>query len=475
MRRILLGVAFILVLLTPIVLAWRFGRAAARPSHPSGGAMELVIITPHQEGIRREFAWAFSAWHQAHYGQAVNIDYRSFGGSDIVRYFEERQKTTFPSTGTYKVDVAWGGGDFLFDQQLKKPGYLEAVPLGLDFMKQVYPEPTLAGLPLYDTDVTADPSWFGAALASFGVVYNRDVLRHLGVSEPTTWRNLADPRLAGWITLIDPTRSASARQTYMVICERAMADAADAGRTEADGWADGMGLIRQIAANARMFADSSYTAPIMVSSGDAAAGMSIDSYGRSQSDAVGTDRMGYVEPENATIVNPDPIALVKGAEHKELAIRFIRFVLSPEGQSLWNTRPGLPGGPRQTALRRLPIRRDAYVDMSTHTDAVNPFKSASQFNKSNAREKTFGILGDMIQYSCIDLLDELRQTRALILQSPRREELDRKLGRFPLNETEALARAKQWKAATVPQRLALQRQWTDEFRSEYAALRAEAR
>jgi hypothetical protein len=113
--------------------------------------------------------------------------------------------------------------------------------------------------------------------------------------------------------------------------------------------------------------------------------------------------------------------------------------------------------------------------MSTHSDAVNPFKSASQFNKSNAREKTFGILGDMIQYSCIDLLDELRQTRALILQSPRRGELHLKLGRFPLNEAQALARAKEWKEATVPQRLALQRQWTDEFRREYAALRAEAR
>lgn len=467
MRRILLGAAFVLVLLTPIVLGWRSSR-------PSAGALELVIITPHQEGIRREYAAAFSAWYQAHYGQPVNIDYRSFGGSDIVRYFDEQRDTTFPTTGTYKVDLVWGGGDFLFDQQLKRPGYLQPVQFDPEFLKQVYPEPTLSGLPLYDPDVKNPPSWFGTALASFGVVYNRDVLRHLGATEPTTWRDLANPRLAGWITLIDPTRSASARQTYMVICERAMADAAAAGRSEADGWADGMGLIRQISANARQFADSSSTAPIMVSSGDAAAGMSIDSYGRSQSDAVGTDRMGYVEPENATIVNPDPIALVKGAPHKELAIRFIQFVLSPEGQALWNTRPGFPNGPRQTALRRLPIRRDAYADLSTHTDAVNPFRSASQFNKSNAREKTFGILGDMIQYSCIDLLDELRQTRAVILQSPRREELDRKLGRFPLNETQALARAKQWKEATVPQRLSLQRQWTDEFRREYSALRNEA-
>jgi hypothetical protein len=89
-----------------------------------------------------------------------------------------------------------------------------------------------------------------------------------------------------------------------------------------------------------------------------------------------------------------------------LAQQFIEFVLSREGQLLWNTKPGAPGGPRSSALRRLPIRRDVYADMSNFTDQVNPFVAASSFNKSNAREKTFGIMGELIQFSCIDLLDE---------------------------------------------------------------------
>ena len=78
--------------------------------------------------------------------------------------------------------------------------------------------------------------------------------------------------------------------------------------------------------------------------------MTIDFYGRSQVDAVG-DRMGYVEPAGETSVDSDPIAIAKGAEHRELAERFVRFVLSDDGQRLWNTRPGAPGGPRETALR----------------------------------------------------------------------------------------------------------------------------
>ena len=73
--------------------------------------------------------------------------------------------------------------------------------------------------------------------------------------------------------------------------------------------------------------------------------MIIDFYGRSQVDAVGDQRMGYVEPRDATAINPDPIAVVRGAEHPELAIRFIEFVLSDEGQRLWNIR-ATTGGPR---------------------------------------------------------------------------------------------------------------------------------
>ena len=167
---------------------------------------------------------------------------------------------------------------------------------------------------------------------------------------------------------------------------------------------------------------------------------------------------------------------MKGAEHRELAIRFIEFVLSEQGQRLWNTRPGTPGGPRQTSLRRLPIRPDVYADMTDFTDQVNPYTAARGFNKSNAREQTFGILGELIQMSCIDLLDELREDPRGNPRLPAAAELDAKLGRFPFDQKEALRRAALWKAKTTTavDRLKLQRQWTQEFREEYRKLRQEA-
>jgi ABC-type Fe3+ transport system substrate-binding protein len=378
--------------------------------------------------------------------------------------------------GTYKIDVVWGGGDDLFENALRKGGYLAGVDLGDAVLSKAFAQPEINGLKLYDT-TSKTPQWFGTALSSFGIVYNRDVVQHLGLPEPKTWRDLADPRYAGWIVLADPTRSGVARTAFMVIVERAMQDAIDAGRGADRGWAEGMGLIRQIAANARMFTDNGTAVPGIVSTGDVAAGMAIDFQARSQVDAVqmgSSSRMTYVEPVGATAINPDPVAMVAGAEHPELAKHFIAYLLSEEGQRLWNTRAGAPGGPQRTSLRRLPIMKSVYDSPRDFTDAVNPYVASGSFNTKAERTKTSPIVAQLIDISCIQPLDELRQTRKMILSSPRSAELDAKLGVFPFGEREAMARAVKWMKATPLERLEMQRVWTDEFRREYAALQASA-
>ena len=470
LRRYTFVLLFLIILIAPFLLRLAMGTAS---STGTSGDLHLIIMSPHLEPIRREFADAFSDWHRKTFGTSVFVDYRSFGASDIVKYFDASKDTIFAQQHTYKVDIVWGGGDYLFDQQLKKPGYLQGVQLNPALMKAAFPKPDLNGVALFDTK-SNPPQWFGAALSSFGIAYNRDVDRYLGLPDPTTWADLKNPKYVTWIAAADPTRSASAKQAFMTIVEKAMADASAHGQSEDIGWAHGMGLIRQISANARMFSDSSGTIPGQISSGDAGAGMTIDFYGRSQSESVGTDRMGYIEPAGATIINPDPIALANGAEHHDLAVQFIEFVLSQQGQLLWNTRAGLHRGPKLTSLRRLPIRPDAYADMTHFTDQVNPFQSAGRFNKSNAREKTFPILGELIQASCINLLDDLRNTRQLILRSPRAAELDAKLGTFPFDQKEALTRMAAYNRASGIDRVTMLRQWTDQFRAEYKHLREEA-
>jgi hypothetical protein len=126
-----------------------------------------------------------------------------------------------------------------------------------------------------------------------------------------------------------------------------------------------MRLLQLVGANARYFTDTSQKPPIDVASGDCAAGMCIDFYGTEQEEAVrrrgGGDRIGYVSPAGGASYSVDPIALLRGAKHRAVAERFIEFVLSLDGQKIWNFRVGTPGGPATFALRRMPVRRDFYA------------------------------------------------------------------------------------------------------------------
>lgn len=469
MKRFAFPILFLIVLITPFAL-----RAAMRVSTASidtSNAQKLVIISPHVEGIRREFADAFSAYHKKKFGQDVVVEYRNYGGTaDIVKYFEN-SRALFNAQGTFEIDLIWGGGDDQFNQQFRP--FLQPLDLPADVIKTAFPTPDINGVPLYDKE--KPPVWFGTALSSFGIVYNKDVLKHLGVPEPTTWRDLQDPRYRGWLVMADPTKSTSAKSAFMIVVERAMADAQEQGRSMDVGWAEGMGLVRTISSNARMFTDSGASVPNFIGNGDAAAGMAIDFYAKSQVEAIGSDRMGYIEPVGATIINPDPIGLVKGAQHVEVARRFVEFVLSDAGQRLWITRAGVPGGPRSTSLRRLPIVRGVYDDPRDFSDTANPFKNAGSFNLSPARRGTFRILGELIAMSCMDLLPELRETRKVVLDSPRAAELNAKLSIFPFDQQEALARSSKLSKASPLDRLELERQWTQEFRDEYADLQREAR
>ena len=472
-RRLIVPILLVLTLVTPFVLRLAMGVSSSASTEKQ--ASPLIIITSHAEGIRREFSDAFRAWHRAKYGSDVAMDYIAYGSEDLRRYLDDKNELYSPAHPTLDVDLAWGGGDYLFDQQLKKDGVLQQAVISPTIMSAAFPNAMLNGLPLYDIK-DKPPYWVGTALSGFGITFNRDVLRYLQLPDPKTWADLADRRYSNWVICADPTRSTSAKQAFMAIVERAMADAHDHGESEDKGWAKGMGLVRLIGSNARIFTDGSSTVPGLIAAGDGAAGMTIDYYGRAQVEAVGGDRLGYVQPVAATIINPDPIAIVKGAPHLQVANHFIEFLLSREGQTLWCKRAGTEGGPRTTNLRRLPIMPSIYTTVSDRVDKDDPFTDSAGFNKSSAREDaTFSILGELIQASCMNCLDELRETRREIDASTKAKQLEAKLAVFPFDQVEAHNRLVAYRAASPIDKLAMMRKWTADFQDEYRRLRAEAK
>jgi hypothetical protein len=233
------------------------------------------------------------------------------------------------------------------------------------------------------------------------------------------------------VALCDPTKSGSIAKAFENVIQQRMqarlkelkaaqpdAPAKDLeAQAVREGWLQGLQVLQLAGANSRYFTDTSQKPPIDVSTGNCAVGMCIDFYGRGQAEAAqrrgGSDRLGYVSPPGGTVSSVDPIGVLRGAPHREVAERFIEFVLSHEGQRLWNQKPGTPGGPEQYALRRLPVRRDYY----THTE-WNAFRSdpeADPFNQKDPliyrAEWTAGIFREMafiIRVICQDTHDELR-------------------------------------------------------------------
>ena len=94
------------------------------------------------------------------------------------------------------------------------------------------------------------------------------------------------------------------------------------------------------------------------------------------------ERVVFVTPQGGTSISADPIALLRGASHRDEALAFMRFVLSVEGQRLWNYRVGEVGGPVRYALRRWSVRRDLFTpEHLAHSSdpGENPFVLARSF------------------------------------------------------------------------------------------------
>ncbi len=406
-----------LIVALPMVLR---RQSATTTSHSADD--RLVILSPHNESIREEFGEAYAAHWKKSTGRSLYIDWRTPGGTSEIRMvldagFKAAEETNRPGIG---VDIFFGGGEPDFAGQAKKGRLL---PLRVfnshpDWFGKDGPIPeTFTGERYYPLDHT----WVGTCMSQFGICYNPDVLKRLKIPPPTAWRDLADPRYAGTIALADPTKSGSVARAFELVVQGEMLRAIDApgadraAATDA-GWTAGLQLIQMMAANARYFTDSATKVPLDVGQGNAAAGMCIDFYGRSFAaefnSKTGSPRLVWIAPTGGTTLSGDPVAVLKGAPHPEVAQDFVEFCLSREGQTLWLGKPGTPGGPEQRALHRTPIRRDVYTPEilanSTMPDAM-PYTDPGNFTyQHDLTGASFNTLRQIVRIMCIDSHEEMK-------------------------------------------------------------------
>jgi ABC-type Fe3+ transport system substrate-binding protein len=519
--------------------AAKFGRPVKVDWRSIGGTSEIMRY------LAAEYVSAYRAWYRSLGNQwpanggsmmldrRFNPDRIPEGDDPAARADWETKKAIWagfrdhddPATFSARIDLFFGGGEY--DHNKASRQGLTVAP----WADGEIPEGLVAdgsGAELIPSGRSGE-RWrtsylYGVALSTFGICYNYDRLEQLNVDHPPReWKDLTDPAYIGQLGAADPTKSGSISKAFeMIIHQQCYESILDAGYDDGRiaeyeaairahkgagempgsvpdayqealerGWLQGVLLVQRIGANARYFTDSSSKIPIDVSMGDAAVGLAIDFYGRYQAEKSrgpdGRERMQYVTPNGGSSVSADPISLMRGAPHREIAIRFMEFVLSEDGQRLWNYRPGTPGGPVKFALRRLPVRRDFYpsddtamnakaTEHAAHTsddllhDDVNPYQLSKRFTYySRWTAGHFNIHRDLIRAMCLDAGEELRAAWRAIVENGGPEvqvEAMSVLTQLPDNPVPL-----SWESApAIPKdhsRLDYMREWTIFFRDNY--------
>lgn len=418
-------------------------------------ADELIIVSPHWEGIQYEFDLAFKAHYQKITGREINIRWRDLGGTSQI---EKAINATYAETpDTCRMDVFFGGGIDPYESQ-KEKGQLHPYRIPDEILNRI--PPTVGGFPLIDPDFT----FYGAALSSFGILENRRIVESMHLPEVSSWEDLTRPQLLSWVSSADPRKSGSVHMIYEIILQ-------------AYGWEKGWQVIYRMSGNVRSFLQNSSAPTKEVSAGDVAYAVSIDINGMTQQAFLGKENVRFKIPEGVSVINPDGIAILKGAPNLEPAQHFIRFVMSTEGQSLWMKPTGTPGGAVKFGISRMGVLPDMYEgDMTQLLVPLNPFNLDYSFQYNSSLGSTrWGVINDLIGQSIIDVHSHLKKAWEAVCQlpEPHHSRLAREFGKPMISESTAIEYAAFWRKDKIRAR-ELSNQWMNEAVQRFHSIESEA-
>ena len=364
----------------------------------------LIVVSPHNDSIRKKFEHEFVKYYAIEQGKHVLIWWHQRGGSNAILDFLMSQQQTGQPLG---LDVVFGGGEYLFEQLADRD---MLVPLELDstVLDQIPGE--FAGVQLRNPQLR----WCGNVLSGFGFLYNTDIIKSLGLNSLNTWEDLSRPELFRQLIIADPQDSGSTVAAFEMILQ-----------SETD-WQTGWRKLFGILSNAKEFVASSDDAANAPLFDQAAAAICIDFYGISRQ-AIEPQKLQYVSPQGATAFTPDPIGILKNAPNTPIAQEFVNFVLSPQGQALWGTKTSPETMLAVNALYRTPIRKDFYTGSSGNIPEVirNPYELAEKVNiDSQLRLRRFNVLRQLVRAAAVVNFAQMLSAKQKLIESDNKSALE---------------------------------------------------
>lgn len=344
------------MLLTIVILSFSIqGRVFKRDflSDDEINISTLTILTRHDITTTNEFTTRFLATPEAMDLGITNLDFRQATTDDgWKKLLEDPSKS---------VDIAWGGDLALFNK-MEDYGLLKHITNQslVDYIDTCVPD-FIGGNVIKLKDADGNITWVGSSLSSFGFIVNHEFLSDYDLPIPSTWDELANetyyinPKTKA-IALVDPPMSTLTIRICQIILQTF-------------GWKEGWSVLTRMAANARIYGGIIFYHENPITDGDVGIALSIDFLGIIAMNE--NPDCEYIIPDGQTSIGCNPIALGKYVDNQDAAEAFIKYLLSPEGQTVWMT----------DGLNRLPINEDAF------TTPVGMTKTAMYelFNETKAK------------------------------------------------------------------------------------------
>lgn len=294
----------------------------------------LRILYTHPDSMVNEVADDFKEW----YGRPIEVTLTPIDAQSAYETVTNPRKE--------EAEIWWGGPLSLFEKASDN-----LLPYNSTRKNEI--NITVHSCPLMDPNQT-HTRWYAASLQALGVVYNEHVLNELNLLKPQIWKDLLGEEYEGNITMVDPTESEFTQPFIMLMIQ-------------SKNWTEGWEYLVRLAAFVKDYDNAETTSVLKVASGYLPIAIVPDFYAYDRM-AVGIPNVNFTYL-NATVLQPDPIAIIKRGTYLNEAKAFIDYILTGRAQNI-------------IGKHRLPVHPNATVTSPRINPFAPNFPSVSNYNKT---------------------------------------------------------------------------------------------
>lgn len=317
--------------------------------HPT----HLRILYTHSPQMMNEVATDFETWYGEKYGSPIEVT------TTLVNPQTAYQKaiTTYRNP---EAEIWWGGPLSLFENAygglLKYNSTQKTDVQG----RQVTYGDKINFCPLMNLKHST-PSWYAASLNGLGVMYNEHTMEMLDLSIPQSWAVLLEEEYEGSLRMVAPSNSEliSSFITMML---------------QSKNWTHGWEYLVRLSAFVKVYDDSEMESALKVASGYKPLAILPDVCAYDKMMDYPDVNFTYLD---ATLLQPDPIAIFRKGTYLNEAKSFVDYVLTQRAQNI-------------IGKYLLPVRQETSVTQPR----INPFNS--NFPYIQNYNETFSEIGRKI-------------------------------------------------------------------------------